>query len=392
MLDIRSILITLLFIFLSTSIIILFCWQRLKTGFNGLGLIFTDHVLRTVALFLMLLRGIIPDFFSIVVANLTLISSFSFLLAGLQQIFNNKIWFKSAVILNSIFLISILSFTYAYPSLTLRTVGIYSINTVQCFLFCQFLSSRKLYHQCHMVRPVSSLFFLFAFASATRVAVALIEKTEGDFMAIKSIGTYWILIYLVLEILITFAILLLLISMQHEEILQNQKNLHQLVKKRTEQLIQSEKLATLGTLSAGIAHEINNPNNFILMNTELLTRGFNAICCLLPPVKSGVNIHIGNMSYDDFVARIPQIIHDINDGAKRIEHIVSDLKDYTRPPSASNTKFDLSSAASTAAHLNKSLLKKHTKSFHLNLCNESAVVHGDKQKIEQANRLKIMMD
>jgi len=120
------------------------------------------------------------------------------------------------------------------------------------------------------------------------------------------------------------------------------------------------------------------------MNTELLTRGFNAIRCLLPPVKSGVNIHIGNMNYDDFVVRIPQIIHDINDGAKRIEHIVSDLKDYTRPPSAANAKFDLNSAASTAAHLNKSLLKKYTKSFHLHLCNESAVVHGDKQKIEQA--------
>jgi PAS domain S-box-containing protein len=44
-----------------------------------------------------------------------------------------------------------------------------------------------------------------------------------------------------------------------------------------QQLVQADKLASLGTLVAGVAHEINNPNNYILLNAEFLSRGWREV-------------------------------------------------------------------------------------------------------------------
>lgn len=55
-----------------------------------------------------------------------------------------------------------------------------------------------------------------------------------------------------------------------------------------QQLVQADKLASLGTLVAGVAHEINNPNNYILLNAKFLSRGWREVKPIL----------------DDYAARI----------------------------------------------------------------------------------------
>jgi two-component system sensor histidine kinase PhcS len=83
--------------------------------------------------------------------------------------------------------------------------------------------------------------------------------------------------------------------------------------KETEaQLAQSEKLASLGRMSAGIIHEINNPLNFT--KTGLYT-----LRSMAEP-----------MSEEDR-AEFLEVIHDVEDGINRITHIVSDLRTFTQP-------------------------------------------------------------
>src|SRR6202007_13572 len=83
--------------------------------------------------------------------------------------------------------------------------------------------------------------------------------------------------------------------------------------KETEaQLAQSEKLASLGRMSAGIIHEINNPLNFTLTGLFALRNKGKQF----PPEK--------REEYNE-------IIDDIEEGVKRVRNIVSDLRTFTHP-------------------------------------------------------------
>jgi two-component system sensor histidine kinase PhcS len=88
-------------------------------------------------------------------------------------------------------------------------------------------------------------------------------------------------------------------------------SLHQL-KENEMQLVQSEKLASLGRMSAGIIHEINNPLNFAA--TGLFTLR-----------KKGK--HLAPEQLPEYTA----IVADIEEGLKRVQTIVSDLRMFTHP-------------------------------------------------------------
>ena len=59
------------------------------------------------------------------------------------------------------------------------------------------------------------------------------------------------------------------------------KKAEKLAKLREKQLVQADKMATLGILSTGVAHEINNPNNFILLNGKMLSKVWNDVTPIL---------------------------------------------------------------------------------------------------------------
>ena len=83
--------------------------------------------------------------------------------------------------------------------------------------------------------------------------------------------------------------------------------------KQTElQLVQSEKLSSLGRLSAGIIHEINNPLNYSLTGLFALR-------------------HKGKQLPDEQRAEFEATINDVEEGLKRVRNIVSDLRTFTHP-------------------------------------------------------------
>ncbi len=95
-------------------------------------------------------------------------------------------------------------------------------------------------------------------------------------------------------------------------------------------LLRSEKLASIGVLSSGIAHEINNPNNFIMFNIPVLRRYLGAI---LPIVKAQATVradpNLFGMSFAEFERDIFDLTDSIENGSERIKNIVAELKDFS---------------------------------------------------------------
>lgn len=102
-------------------------------------------------------------------------------------------------------------------------------------------------------------------------------------------------------------------------------------KQMERQLIQSEKLASLGLLISGIAHEINNPNNFISFNIPILKDYLNE---LVPIIDEHADRHadfkLFGMSYQEFREDIFKLIENMEHGSTRINRTVSGLKEYVR--------------------------------------------------------------
>jgi len=100
--------------------------------------------------------------------------------------------------------------------------------------------------------------------------------------------------------------------------------------KETEaQLVQNEKMASLGRLSAGIIHEINNPLNYANSALHLLRKRGE----LMPETER-----------DKFV----EIVSDITDGVGRVQRIVSDLRTFSHPHSGGKDWFPLKDVVATS--------------------------------------------
>lgn len=95
------------------------------------------------------------------------------------------------------------------------------------------------------------------------------------------------------------------------------------------QLVQTEKLASLGRMSAGIIHEINNPLNFA--TTGLFT-------------LRNKGKYIAPEQQEEY----KEILKDIEDGIKRVKNIVSDLRMFTHPDTESLDQVDVAEVVTSA--------------------------------------------
>jgi PAS domain S-box-containing protein len=152
-----------------------------------------------------------------------------------------------------------------------------------------------------------------------------------------------------------------------------------------EQLFQADKMATLGTLVSGVAHEINNPVTFVMLNAPILQQAWSAVLPILDDHREAHgDFKVGRMDYSQLRARIPLLLANIVAGADRVKTIVGDLKDFARQgPSQMADTVDLNAVAAKAVALAGNLVQKSTQRFCAEYGRPMPTFTGNAQKIEQ---------
>ncbi|MBN2106255.1 MAG: PAS domain S-box protein [Deltaproteobacteria bacterium] len=163
------------------------------------------------------------------------------------------------------------------------------------------------------------------------------------------------------------------------------KQAEESLKTAQEQLIQADKMIALGTLVAGVAHEVNNPNNFVMLNTPLIQEIWKG---LLPVLDAYFQEHgdfkAGGMPYSKLRESIPTLLNGILDGARRISTIVKELKDFARPDEVNmDQSVDINSAVSASLSLLHNMIAKSTNAFTVNYGAALPRIPGNTHRLEQ---------
>ena len=152
-----------------------------------------------------------------------------------------------------------------------------------------------------------------------------------------------------------------------------------------QQLMQADKMATLGILVSGVAHEINNPNNFIMLNTKMIGKVWNGTKPILDSYydEQG-DFVLAGMPYSVARDKITDLISGISKGSMRIQKIVNSLKDYARQDTGDlNQEINLNDVLEAAILIVNTLVKKYTDVFDVHYARRLPTIRGNFQKLEQ---------
>ncbi|WP_432734857.1 PocR ligand-binding domain-containing protein [Maridesulfovibrio sp. FT414] len=156
-------------------------------------------------------------------------------------------------------------------------------------------------------------------------------------------------------------------------------------KEKEQQLIQADKMVSLGVLVSGMAHEINNPNSFMTLNLPLLAEIWSDITPILEDyyLENG-DFLAGGLEYNELRSFMPDLLARMQEGASRISGIVNSLKDYSRlQPGELMWEVDLTDVIKNSLRLLENLISHKTVKFEVDLAPALPAVRGNSQRLSQ---------
>ena len=152
-----------------------------------------------------------------------------------------------------------------------------------------------------------------------------------------------------------------------------------------QQLIQADKMASIGMMVSGVAHEINNPNNLIMLNADVMKTIWQSSAEMLTQYMKKTDIKkIAGLPGDRAINKFGTLIDGISGGAVRIKRIVQNLKDFARIDAGEiNESLQINDVIETALQIVFPVIKKATKMFSVEYGENIPDIHGNYQKLEQ---------
>jgi len=128
---------------------------------------------------------------------------------------------------------------------------------------------------------------------------------------------------------------------------------HESLKQAQQQLVHSEKMASLGRLVAGVAHELNNPISFVYGNTHAIRRHGERLITYLDAVHRGeppaaLEAIRKELRIEKVLADLPSTIDGIAEGAERVRDIVAELRRFAATDKGEPDDFHLAAVLQAA--------------------------------------------
>ncbi|NRQ42716.1 hypothetical protein HRH59_09090 [Rheinheimera sp. YQF-2] len=156
--------------------------------------------------------------------------------------------------------------------------------------------------------------------------------------------------------------------------------------KRIEQsMVQQDKLAAIGQLAAGVAHELNNPLGFVYSNLNTLQvymqtvqRFIHSAYSIAPELKDiAAATNLNYILEDSF-----ELIEESLDGARRSRDIINNLRTFSHPDDTSASKVDLLELLESTIRIANTQIKRHA-TLTLSKDIDSALVNGNATQLSQ---------
>ena len=130
----------------------------------------------------------------------------------------------------------------------------------------------------------------------------------------------------------------------------------------TRQLVGTERLAAVGEVAAGLAHEINNPLGYVFASLESLSTYFEKVECLHRLIVTSPDANVralwGRIDGGDMISEAHGALDDAHDGTKRIRDIVADLRLFARRERPVETTVDVNEAMRSALRIAGSEIRR----------------------------------
>ncbi len=154
---------------------------------------------------------------------------------------------------------------------------------------------------------------------------------------------------------------------------------------RQKQLLHADKMTSLGILTSGVAHEINNPNGLIQLSLPQLSKSWqDAMPVLEEHFQRHGDFKLGWFNYSRMREEIPQMFDEMLASSNRIKRIVEDLKDFARrDDSGYNDPVDFNEVIRAALRLVDNSVRKATDNLSVDLVAGLPRFRGNGHRIEQ---------